>query len=1154
MQVRLLLGPAGSGKTAVCLDEIRENLVQAPDGPTLVLLAPKQTTYQLERQLLSDPALPGYTRLQILSFERLATFVFDQLGVPRPKLIDEEGRLMVLRGLLSRKRNDLRLFRASARLTGFAQELSRVLSEFERHQVSPDLLLNLSRDLSHSAGLAYKLEDLATIMKEYAAWLAARELQDADRLLSEATQALASTTQDSPGTPRLQIARLWVDGFGEWCPQELEFLAGVVAHSGSSTITFCLDRPVQKQSWASSWSVIQKSYEACVKRLSGIPGAEVTTSTLPRRKPTSRFSRSATLSRLEQHWADPPPWPAGDTIIGGDNLSGADCLRLVRVADPESEAVEAGREILRHVRAGGRYREVAVLVRGFDAYHESLRRVFTRYGIPFFLDRRESVAHHPLAELTRGALRTAAFNWQWSDWFGTLKTGLVPAEDEEIDRLENESLARGWQGDIWQKPILIPQDEGLGVFVRELQNRVLPPFQRLALAIAAADHRPTGCQLVAALRRFWSDLNVLEQLEQWAAAPSPTAEQDFGLPPSAHATVWEQMNQWLQNVELAFPEEAIPLRQWLPILEVGLANLTVGLIPPALDQVLIGTVDRSRSPDAKLAIVLGLNEGVFPASPKAEVLLTETDRAVLEQKGIQLGSSVRQQISRERYYAYLAFTRARERLVLTLSSHDADGSLLNPSAFISSLRQLFPGLEPEVPAAADWTCEHPVELIPALLKSGLAAGSEVRGSPGTQELEPPWRELLTHPAISGLLRELQQLRSPGMAEVVAPELIRKLHGSALRTSVSRLEQFAACPFKFFVHSGLRAEERKKFELDVKEQGSFQHDVLALFHEELRRTNLNWRQITPAEARSRVGDIATQLIATYREGLLNVSEQTRFMARILISSLQDFVETLVGWMREQYRFDPVQVELAFGLDSAFPPWTIDLSHGNSLQLHGRIDRVDLLVNRSAKEALCVVIDYKSSQKKLDDLMIACGLQLQLLAYLNVLRRWPDPATVFQARKLVPAGVFYVSLRGKYQRERNRVSALAETEAARKLAYQHSGRFDSATLRHLDSRTDATRGDQFNYRLTKSGELHKGGAEALPNDGFSALLDQVEQTIARMGVEIFSGNVDVSPYRKGSVTACDQCSYRAVCRMDPWTHAFRVLRAPGAETHNISAAEL
>lgn len=117
MQVRLLLGPAGSGKTFRCLTEVRAALAESPEGPPLVLVAPKQTTYQLERQLLADPSIPGYTRLHILSFERLAHFVFDRLQ-KAPEVLNEEGRLMVLRGLLAKKRDELKLFRASARLTG----------------------------------------------------------------------------------------------------------------------------------------------------------------------------------------------------------------------------------------------------------------------------------------------------------------------------------------------------------------------------------------------------------------------------------------------------------------------------------------------------------------------------------------------------------------------------------------------------------------------------------------------------------------------------------------------------------------------------------------------------------------------------------------------------------------------------------------------------------------------------------------------------------------------------------------------------------------------------------------------------------------------------------------------------------------------------
>ena len=112
----------------------------------------------------------------------------------------------------------------------------------------------------------------------------------------------------------------------------------------------------------------------------------------------------------------------------------------------------AAREVLKFVRAGNRFRDCAVLVRQLDGYHQPLARIFRRYGIPFFLDRRESVAHHPLAELTRNALHTVAFDWQADDWFAALKSGFSPVAEAEIDRLENAALEFGWRGKKWREP------------------------------------------------------------------------------------------------------------------------------------------------------------------------------------------------------------------------------------------------------------------------------------------------------------------------------------------------------------------------------------------------------------------------------------------------------------------------------------------------------------------------------------------------------------------------------------------------------------------------------------------------------------------------------------------------------------------------------
>ena len=1219
-----------------------------------MLIAPKQTTYQLERQLLAYPSIAGYTRLHILSFERLGRFIFEQLGRRAPELLEEEGRLMVLRGLLARKRQELKLFRASARLTGFAQQLSLVLRELQQHQLSPESLVQLAAQVQEVEGLAYKLQDLATLLEDYLGWLKAHQLQDADCLLAAAAEALGGSQrtgarsqeageggerrearrQEAGGGSQeagnrrqefaLNIEQLWVDGFAGWSPQELDLLAALMPHCRQATITFCLDRlPAGKLTWLSNWSVVRKSFEECRRRLSSVPEALLSVETLSRHPNKGRFVNNAVLQHLEQFWAQPQPYPAGppdsrpeSQSADGQGEAGespapegngsrlppqpgrlpegegepspagrrigeqgnfskpdravaapwgegqgeweadgakasrpregdlrplqaealARSLRVALCSNPEAEVTLAAREVLRHVRAGGRYREVTVLVRKLEGYHEALQRIFSRYEIPFFLDRRESVSHHPLAELSRSALRTVAFGWQRDDWFAALKTGLVPAGEGEVDRLENEALARGWQGAVWQKAIVVNQEPELTAWLGELHGRLLPPFQRLALALAARQNKPTGRELAAALRELWERLGVQERLEQWAAAEISRAE--FRLPSSVHATVWEQMNAWLENVELAFSTEPLSLREWLPILEAGLANLTVGVIPPALDQVLIGAIDRSRNPDIKLALVLGLNESVFPAPPEASVLLTEADREELERRNLVLGASARQQLGRERYHAYIACTRARERVVLTGALHDAQGAPLNPSPFLWQVRQLFPSLAWEVgPEAGDWReSEHASELVVPLLKAQAQAAGGGAGPDGGAGLSA----LAAMPGLASVLEGLRHFQEPQLEERLSAALAARLYGRILRTSVSRMEQFAACPFKFFVHSGLRAEERKLFELDVREQGTFQHDVLALFHEQLCREHKRWRDITPTEARERVARIAHSLLASYRDGLLQASEQSRFMARLLSESLEEFVETLVGWMRQQYQFDPIEVELAFGEDESAPAWTIFLEQGQRLELYGRIDRVDVCPEPQTGAALCVVVDYKSGPKQLDPVLLAHGLQLQLLTYLNVLRHWPHPRERFGAERLIPAGVFYVSLRGQYQREQNRRDALADAEAARKLAYRHTGRFDARVLPRLDARPGARQGDQFNYRLTKAGAVDKRWREAMDTGQFEAMLEGVEEKLQQMGRQILAGRAEVAPYRRGAATACDQCDYRSICRIDPWTHHFRVLR--------------
>jgi ATP-dependent helicase/nuclease subunit B len=1116
MQTRFLLGPAGSGKTYRCLAEIREALRRSSDGPPLLLLSPKQATFQLERQLMADPSLHGYTRLQILSFERLAEFALRQFRVPTPKCLSEEGRVMVLRALLNQKQKDLKIFRASARLTGFAQQLSLLLREMQRHQLSPTRLLELEAHDNLQKQLRDKLHDLALLLHAYRDWLTAHQLQDANHLLDVAAGALRSAS--SATAPRHLFANVWLDGFAEMTPQELELLAAVLPQCGDATLAFCLERETTTQpSWHSTWAVVAQTFRRCHARVAAIEGCVISIEQLANSPERGRFASNEALRQLEANWSQTTPLPLHKSKPEASNK----IIRLVTCPDAEAEAVFAAREIIRHVRGGGRYRECAVIVRALEPHLNVLPRVFRRYELPFFMDRREAISHHPLAELTRFALRTVTFGWQHDDWFGALKSGLTPAPDDAIDELENEALARGWVGKVWREPLSLAAENAQVGQSERIRSHLLPPFEKLAAALSANSFTPDGRQVANALRELWRELKVEETLDRWnhaAAGSAPHPQQ-----PALHATVLDQMQDWLDNLELAFINEQLPLRDWLPIIEAGLAGLTVGVVPPALDQVLIGAVDRSRNPDLKLALVLGLNEGTFPATPAPATLLTDADRDGLERQNVYLGPTKRQRLGHERYLGYIACTRCSERLALTRPGQGADGQPLNPSPFFDHVKRLS-GVEEESFSTTGewWQSTHCCELEATALR---------------QTSVP---ELLELPALSPLIGKWRSAQQAARADALAPAVIQKLFGDELNSSVSALEDFAACPFKFFAARGLKLQERKEFQFDDRDKGSFHHDALEEFHRRVTASGRRWRDLTPVQAGQLAAEIGRELLSSFGNGKFLANDTARFTGELLIERLRRLVTVLVTWM-PQYEFDPVASEIAFDDENGeLPAWR--LAFGNhALSLRGRIDRVDLL-KTGGVSALAVVMDYKSRVRKLNATKLHHGLELQLLSYLGVLHHLIEPERVLGVKQLVPAGVFYIPLNGGAGRsDTSRESVLSTDGSKKRAAYQHSGRFLADELGHFDNRNQP-RGDQFKYSQNADGSLSKRGNEALPAAEFTALREKVETHLRDYGRRIFAGEVSVSPFRLGTATACDYCDFRPMCRFDPWTQPFRQLRPP------------
>ena len=166
MAVRFILGRSGTGKTSFCIKEIVDALSVSSDNQQLILLVPEQATYQAERAILSDKRIAGYSRLGVLSFDRLQ-FMLSGRNAARPT-ISRIGRQMIIHRILRDRKGDLKAFGASAEHIGLGRQMAETITELHQYAKTPEDVKQLVSKLDKDRSLAaLKFTDIALVLDEY---------------------------------------------------------------------------------------------------------------------------------------------------------------------------------------------------------------------------------------------------------------------------------------------------------------------------------------------------------------------------------------------------------------------------------------------------------------------------------------------------------------------------------------------------------------------------------------------------------------------------------------------------------------------------------------------------------------------------------------------------------------------------------------------------------------------------------------------------------------------------------------------------------------------------------------------------------------------------------------------------------------------------
>lgn len=1148
MTIRFLVGRAGSGKTSKCLNEIREKLLKEPKGETpLILLVPEQATFQAEHDLITTPDLPGLIRGQVLSFRRLSWRVMQETGNTAGIVIDEIGKKLLLQRILQKHREQFKMFQAASGKMGFIDELHTLFSELSRYCISASGLQssmgNLGENLMGKAShIQAKLEDIEIVYREYEELMTTRYL-DSDGYLNLLAEQL-------PESMTFKGAELWVDGFYGLTPQELAVISAGLSHFENVTISLCLDRSYNAAEepnemdlfYPTATTMVQ--LQQCIQDL-GMPPAEVI---LLNEDELPRYKQSKMLAHLERHYENRLS-PGRQTYQDPSND-----ITIYSAVNRRAEVDGAAREIIRLIRDEGlRYRDLQVRVRNMEDYGDLIRTQFMEFDIPFFLDQKRTILHHPLVEFIRSALDVILHNWRFDAVFRCVKTDFLLELDykptkktsrrvsrQEMDELENLVLAYGIQGSRWTdtrnwsfKTHRSIEDETTDtedeIFNNRMDNcrrvvsRPLKVFQKKLKAAANVKEQ------VGALYSLLEDVKVPQILFVLSDEAQMEGKPEKG---KIHSQIWENCIDMLDQMVDIMGEDIISLELFGQLVETGLESIRQGLVPPSLDQVLIGSIDRTRSAQSKVVFVLGVNDGVLPGVMGEDGLITEHEREIIYDAGLRMAETSRRRLLNEQFLIYTVLCAPSHRLWISYPYADDEGKSMLPSEVINHVKGLFPKIENK----QLWT--QPSSLMDEETQLDFITGTgqvlshlivQLKGFMNGENIHDGWLNVynyyLSQEKLKGKMELIaNSLRYNNQEEKLQMQTSLLLYGNSLQSSVSRMERFVACPFSHFASNGLRLEERKTHRLEAPAIGQLYHAALSSLMKDIQSEDKALEDLTEEELLIRVSYIVDTLSPRVHDNILSSTARFQFISRKL---KQILFRSALALMEHAKRgsFKPIGFEVGFGPNEKLPALEVDLDDGRSMNIVGRIDRIDHAVQDSG--SLLRILDYKSSSTNLDLSKVYHGLSLQMLTYLDVVlthseRLIGDSAT--------PAGVLYFHVHNPMIQNANPLTEDSiEKEVWKEFKTKGLVLADEDVVKLMDG-SISSHSELLPVSLKSDGSFMKKSSIA-QLEQWDQLRKHVRKTVKDIGSEIMSGKVDIAPYRMGKKSACDFCPQKSVCQFEP-----------------------
>ena len=1089
MPLKFVFGPSGSGKSSYLYQHVIQESMKYPERNYIVLV-PEQFTMQTQKDLVMMHERKGIMNIDVLSFARLAYRVFEETGGGGLPVLDDEGKNLILRKIAGDYESELKMLGGHMKKQGYISEVKSVISEFTQYDIGEDEIERVMESAGESSRLYYKLADIRLLYRGFTDYLREKYITKEELL-----DVLSCEVEKSE---RLKNSTVVLDGFTGFTPVQDRLLGELMRHCREVIVTVTMDRRGNPYVYEHPYQLFALSKQMVTSLLQIAKQNKI-----PVEEPVElydhvpwRFKEQEALAFLEKHLF---------RYGAGAYEKEQEQVKLHLAKNPREEAYAVAEQVRRMMREDRyRLRDIGVIVSDMDVYADHLKQAFIKYDIPFFMDHKRSILLNSFVEYIRSVLHMAEQSFSYESVFRFLRTNLAGFTYEEIDELENYVIGLGIKGykhwqEKWTRKLRGMAQEDLDKmnhYRRQLVEKVD------GLIYVLRQRRKTVADITRAIYEFMVQENLqvrlAEQEELFKAKGELALAREYA---QIYRIVIELFDKFVELLG----DEQVSLSEYCKLLDAGLEEARVGVIPPEVDQVVIGDMQRTRLKDIKALLFAGANDVYLPGALLRTGLLSELDREKFAREKLTLSAGGKEKAYVQKFYLYLNLTKPSEKLDIYYSKVSADGKSVRPSYLIQELQKLFPKLK--VRDEERYLKEQELTEnigFDRMIREFVQKRHETDGAwcelYNWYKKNPKWQEKVERFLEAGYYRK--------PLDALTEEVAKRLYGEEFETSITRMERFAVCAFSHFLTYGLGLREREEYDFQAADLGNVCHRALERFSYKVEREAGDWLKLTEEKRKQYVEESVEEAIADYGNSILYSSSRNAY----LIVRMKRMLEKTVWALTKQ---------LAAG---DFKPAAYELRFAN-----GKIDRVD-----TCEDGDCVyvkVIDYKTGSKSFDVTALYHGLQLQLMVYMDAALQLEQKK--HPEKEILPAGVFYYRIQDplidRPKEGEEQESILKELKPDGMIS------LEKEVLEHLDH-CMVGESSVIPVKYNKNGSLSKSSKAASAQD-FYLMMKYAVNKVEEIRQKILSGDVKVNPYRRGTETSCDYCSYRQICGFDTKMEGYR-----------------